>query len=141
MGNFDDLVWILYSLVMTTLGHSLYRNNKRLGLKPIYNRILFGFMGSSLYVGGHLFITKDQPTFNYINMLLLFIVGYYVEPLTHLIDERLPYIVDRLVDRLLPKIPTDPSKTKLLTDESKEVSDDDKKEPEKVDEQKLHNKH
>lgn len=102
MDNINDIIWVLYSVVLTTAGHSLYRANKRLKFKPIINRILFGIMGSALYVGAYLYTAKDTPEFNYINMLILFLTGYYVEPLVNIFDEKLPDIIDRLVNKYLP---------------------------------------
>ena len=35
-------------------------------------------------------------------MLILFLTGYYVEPLVNIFDERLPDIIDRLLNKYLP---------------------------------------
>lgn len=119
MDNMNDIIWVLYSLLLTTLGHSLYRVNRRLQFKPIISRILFGIMASALYVGVYLYTTKDTPKFNYISMMILFIVGYYIEPLVSIFDKKLPEIVDRLMDRVLPDItPDDKSELDSKGDES-----------------------
>ena len=109
----NDIIWVIYSLVLTTLGHSLYRINRMLKLKPVINRILFGTMGSALYVGIYLYTVRDTPKFNYITMLLLFIVGYYIEPLVNIFDKRLPDVIDRLLDRVLPDITPDNKNDKV----------------------------
>ena len=109
----NDIIWVIYSLVLTTLGHSLYRINRMLKLKPVVNRILFGAMGSALYVGIYLYTVRGTPKFNYITMLLLFIVGYYIEPLVNIFDKRLPDVIDRLLDRVLPDITPDNKNDKV----------------------------
>ena len=45
-----DLVFIVYGLILGTLGNLLYRVNNHLKINPIAIRILYGIMALALYV-------------------------------------------------------------------------------------------
>lgn len=94
-----DIIWILYALSLGTFGNILYRINNNLKIKPFLYRVLYGLMGVALYTGGVLQFTKDKPKLNIIVMLLIFFISYFVELLIDIVEDRLPNLFDRLVNK------------------------------------------
>ena len=94
-----DIIWILYALSLGTFGNILYRINNNLKIKPFLYRVLYGLMGVALYTGGVLYFTKDKPKLNIIVMLLIFFISYFVELLIDIVEDGLPNLFDRLVNK------------------------------------------
>ena len=96
-----DILWVIYAISLGTFGNILYRINNNLVIKPFWNRVLYGLMGVGFYVGGILYFTKDKPKINIIVMLLIFVISYFVELFIEILEQRLPSLFDRIVNKLL----------------------------------------
>ena len=94
-----DILWVIYAISLGTFGNISYRINNNLVIKPFWNRILYGLMGVGFYVLGILHFTKDKPKLNIIVMLLIFFISYFVELLIDIVEDRLPNLFDRLVNK------------------------------------------
>ena len=97
----SDILWVIYAISLGTFGNILYRINNNLVIKPFWNRVLYGLMGVGFYVGGILYFTKDKPKINIIVMLLIFVISYFVELFIEILEQRLPSLFDRIVNKLL----------------------------------------
>ena len=96
-----EILWVIYAISLGTFGNILYRINNNLVIKPFWNRVLYGLMGVGFYVGGILYFTKDKPKINIIVMLLIFVISYFVELFIEILEQRLPSLFDRIVNKLL----------------------------------------
>ena len=96
-----EILWVMYAISLGTFGNILYRINNNLVIKPFWNRVLYGLMGVGFYVGGILYFTKDKPKINIIVMLLIFVISYFVELFIEILEQRLPSLFDRIVNKLL----------------------------------------
>ena len=96
-----EILWVIYAISLGTFGNILYRINNNLVIKPFWNRVLYGLMGVGFYVGGILYFTKDKPKLNIIVMLLIFVISYFVELFIEILEQRLPSLFDRIVNKLL----------------------------------------
>ena len=96
-----DILWVIYAISLGTFGNILYRINNNLIIKPFWNRVLCGLMGVGFYVSGILYFTKDKPKLNIIVMLLIFVISYFVELFIEILEQRLPSLFDRIVNKLL----------------------------------------
>ena len=96
-----EILWVIYAISLGTFGNILYRINNNLVIKPFWNRVLYGLMGVGFYVGGVLYFTKDKPKINIIVMLLIFVISYFVELFIEILEQRLPSLFDRIVNKLL----------------------------------------
>lgn len=96
-----DILWVVYAISLGTFGNILYRINNNLVIKPFWNRVLYGLMGVGFYVSGILYFTKDEPKLNVIVMLLIFVISYFVELLIEILEQRLPSLFDRIINKLL----------------------------------------
>ena len=96
-----EILWVIYAIRLGTFGNILYRINNNLVIKPFWNRVLYGLMGVGFYVGGILYFTKDKPKINIIVMLLIFVISYFVELFIEILEQRLPSLFDRIVNKLL----------------------------------------
>ena len=96
-----DIIWVIYAISLGTFGNILYRINNNLVIKPFWNRVLYGLMGVGFYVSGVLYFTKDKLKLNIIVMLLIFVISYFVELLIEILEQRLPSLFDRIVNKLL----------------------------------------
>ena len=97
----SDILWVVYAISLGTFGNILYRINNNLVIKPFWNRILYGLMGVGFYVSGILYFTKDKPKLNIIVMLLIFVISYFVELFIEILEQKLPSLFDRIVNKLL----------------------------------------
>ena len=97
----SDILWVVYAISLGIFGNILYRINNNLVVKPFWNRVLYGLMGVGFYVSGILYITKDKPKLNIIVMLLIFVISYFVELFIEILEQRLPSLFDRIVNKLL----------------------------------------
>lgn len=96
-----DILWVVYAISLGTFGNILYRINNNLVIKPFWKRVLYGLMGVGFYVSGILYFTKDEPKLNIIVMLLIFVISYFVELFIEILEQRLPSLFDRIVNKLL----------------------------------------
>ena len=96
-----DVIWVVYAIILGTFGNILYRINNNLVIKPFWNRVLYGLMGVGFYVSGILYFTKDKPKINIIVMLLIFVISYFVELFIEILEQRIPSLFDRIVNKLL----------------------------------------
>ena len=96
-----EILWVIYAISLGTFGNILYRINNNLVIKPFWNRVLYGLMGVGFYVGGILYFTKDKPKINIIVMLLIFVISYFVELFIEILEQRLPSLFDRIINKLL----------------------------------------
>ena len=96
-----DILWVIYAINLGTFGNILYRINNNLVIKPFWSRILYGLMGVGFYVSGTLYLTKDKPKLNIIVMLLIFVISYFVELFIEILEQRLPNLFDRVVNKCL----------------------------------------
>lgn len=96
-----DILWVIYAINLGTFGNILYRINNNLVIKPFWSRILYGLMGVGFYVSGTLYLTKDKPRLNIIVMLLIFVISYFVELFIEILEQRLPNLFDRVVNKCL----------------------------------------
>ena len=97
----SDILWVTYAISLGTFGNILYRINNNLVIKPFWIRVMYGLMGVGFYVSGILYFTKDKPKINIIVMLLIFVISYFVELFIEILEQRLPSLFDRIVNKLL----------------------------------------
>ena len=97
----SDILWVTYAISLGTFGNILYRINNNLVIKPFWIRVMYGLMGVGFYVSGILYFTKDKPKLNIIVMLLIFVISYFVELFIEILEQRLPSLFDRIVNKLL----------------------------------------
>ena len=96
-----DFVFIVYGLILGTLGNLLYRVNNHLKINPIAIRILYGIMALALYVLMYLDFLKKIPKIDIVVMLLIIVVGYFVELIIEVLEDKVPKALDRLIDKWL----------------------------------------
>lgn len=96
-----DVLWITYAVSLGTFGNILYRINNNLKIKPFWNRVLYGLMSVGFYIGGVLYLTNEKPKLNIIIMLLIFVVAYFIELFIEILEQRLPSLFDRVVNKVL----------------------------------------
>lgn len=96
-----DILWITYAISLGTFGNILYRINNNLKIKPFWNRVLYGLMSVGFYIGGVLYLTNEKPKLNIIIMLLIFVVAYFIELFIEILEQRLPSLFDRVVNKVL----------------------------------------
>ena len=96
-----DFVFIVYGLILGTLGNLLYRVNNHLKINPIAIRILYGIMALALYVLMYLGFLKKIPKIDIVVMLLIIVVGYFVELIIEVLEDKVPKALDRLIDKWL----------------------------------------
>ena len=96
-----DVVFIAYGLILGTLGNLLYRVNNHLKINPIAVRLLYGIMALALYVLMYLGFLKKIPEIDIVVMLLIIVVGYFVELIIEVLEDKVPKALDRLIDKWL----------------------------------------
>ena len=92
-----DIIFIVYGLVLGTLGNLLYRANNHLDISPFILRILYGAMALALYLG----VYKKIPSLHLVVMILIIFAGYFVELLIEILEDKLPKAIDRFIDKLV----------------------------------------
>lgn len=99
MGEYiKDIIFIGYGLLLGTLGNLLYRVNNHLNISPIIIRILYGAMALALYVLTYMSIYKKIPSLHLVIMVVIIAVGYFVELLIEVLEDKLPKIIDRFIE-------------------------------------------
>ena len=96
-----DIIFIVYGLVLGTLGNLLYRANNHLDISPFILRILYGAMALALYVLTYLGVYKKIPSLHLVVMILIIFAGYFVELLIEILEDKLPKAIDRFIDKLV----------------------------------------
>ena len=96
-----DLVFIVYGLILGTLGNLLYRVNNHLKINPIAIRILYGIMALALYVLMYLGFLKKIPEIDIVVMLIIIVVGYFVELIIEVLEDKVPKVLDKVIDKWL----------------------------------------
>ena len=94
-----DLVFIVYGLILGTLGNLLYRVNNHLKINPIAIRILYGIMALALYVLMYLGFLKKIPEIDIVVMLIIIVVGYFVELIIEVLEDKVPKALDKVIDK------------------------------------------
>ena len=97
----SDILWVIYAISLGTFGNILYRINNNFVIQPFWTRVMYGLMGVGFYVSGILYFTKDKPKLNIIVMLLIFVISYFVELFIEILEQRLPSLFDRIINKLL----------------------------------------
>ena len=96
-----DLVFIVYGLILGTLGNLLYRVNNHLKINPIAIRILYGIMALALYVLMYLGFLKKIPEIDIVVMLIIIVVGYFVELIIEVLEDKVPKVLNKFIDKWL----------------------------------------
>lgn len=99
--QFRQLILIIYGVLLGTLGNLLYRVTNKLKTTPIVVRVLWGLFSLAVYVAIYLYWTKTTPTVNIVIMLIILIIGYYIELLVDIMEKKISSIIDRLIDKYL----------------------------------------
>ena len=73
--------------------------NNHLKINPIAIRILYGIMALALYVLMYLGFLKKIPEIDIVVMLLIIVVGYFVELIIEVLEDKVPKALDRLIDK------------------------------------------
>ena len=96
-----NLIFIIYGLILGTLGNLLYRVNNHLKINPVAIRFLYGIMALALYVLMYLAFLKKVPEIDVVVMLLIIVVGYFVELIIEVLEEKVPKVLEKLIDKWL----------------------------------------
>ena len=99
--QFRQLILIFYGVLLGTLGNLLYRVTNKLKTTPIIVRILWGLFSLAVYVAIYLYWTKTTPTINIIIMLLILIIGYFIELFIDIMENRISIIIDKIINKYL----------------------------------------
>ena len=94
-----DVVFIAYGLILGTLGNLLYRVNNHLKINPIAVRLLYGIMALALYVLMYLGFLKKIPEMDIVVMLIIIVVGYFVELIIEVLEDKVPKALDKVIDK------------------------------------------
>ena len=98
--QFRQLILIIYGVLLGTLGNLLYRVTNKLKT-TIVVRVLWGLFSLAVYVAIYLYWTKTTPTVNIVIMLIILIIGYYIELLVDIMEKKISSIIDRLINKYL----------------------------------------
>ena len=96
-----DIIFIVYGLVLGTLGNLLYRANNHLDISPFILRVLHGAMALALYILTYLEVYKKIPSLHLVVMISIIFAGYFVELLIEILEDKLPKAIDRFIDKLV----------------------------------------
>lgn len=94
-----QIVLISYGVLLGTLGNLLYRANNKLKISPIVIRVLYGAISLALYILFHVMWNKQEPRLNLIIMFVVMLIGYFVELLIEVLEEKVPLIIEKLIDK------------------------------------------
>ena len=94
-----QLILIIYGVILGTLGNLLYRANNKLKISPIVIRILYGGISLALYITMHLLWNKQEPRLNLIIMFVIMLIGYFIELTIEVLEDKIPFILEKVIDR------------------------------------------
>lgn len=94
-----QIILITYGVLLGTLGNLLYRANNKLKISPIIIRVLYGGISLALYILFHVAWNKQEPRLNLIIMFLIMLIGYFVELMIEVLEEKVPLIMSKLIDK------------------------------------------
>ena len=98
------LILILYGVLLGTLGNLLYRVNNSLKISPIIIRLLNGAVSLAIYILLMIF-SKGALKLNLITMFVIILIGYFVELIVEILDDKLPGLLDRIIEKYIGKPP------------------------------------
>lgn len=88
--NISHILFIVYTVILGTMGNITYRAEKRLPIKPISLRILWGFFAVAVYLSvlqKYLNITE----LDLLNTFPVFLIGFASE----MIAKKVPLVVEK----------------------------------------------
>ena len=91
------MILILVLILFGTIGNVLYRLNNHLKIKPVYIRILIGFMAAVIYILFFFFILKEKPIFEPLKIVGCFAIGYFTELILDTIEDKMPGLLNKFV--------------------------------------------
>lgn len=91
-----DLEMIAVATILGMAGNVLYRHNRKLELKPMIVRLLFGLMSAVLYIYFHIYHLKMDPPKDLLRVTGVFFIGYFSELVLDFIEMRIGKILERI---------------------------------------------
>ena len=77
-----EVVYITIAIVVATVSNILYRARHRLVVKPLYLRLMYGALGVSIYVTLYILVTRKNPNYSTLSIIMIYLIGYYTEMIT-----------------------------------------------------------
>ena len=97
MNQINEMILILVLILFGTIGNVLYRLNNHLKIKPVYIRILIGFMAAVIYILFFFFILKEKPIFEPLKLVGCFAIGYFTELILDTMEDKIPGLLNKFV--------------------------------------------
>ena len=97
MNQINEMILILVLILFGTIGNVLYRLNNHLKIKPVYVRVLIGFMAAVIYILFFFFILKEKPRFETLKLVGCFAIGYFTELILDTMEDKIPSLLNKFV--------------------------------------------